>query len=200
MCDREQTSLPLAPLSKLPEDRLRQTSLPLGLFTRGETTPRQTGVRVIENRQAYPCYPRWGTRVCVCVCVSLRTNKPSPGTSLEVTRGQTTLSELVCVCLSVIENRKSTPKTDHVENKRKSLPLAPPPPISFRGKTCPPTPANKPLFRTQEIVRSPYAIALALFFAVRSRSPSRTSVCSSSLLILPYHLTCSNGARYSYTK
>ena len=46
---------------------------------------------------------------------------------------------------------------------------------------------RNPLFRTQEIVRSPYAIALALFFAVRSRSPSRT-FCSSSLLILPYGL------------
>ena len=98
------------------------------------------------------------------------------------------------MCLCVIENRKSTPKTGHVENKRKRLPLAPP--QSFRrdilhgGKICPPILAKEiinPLFRTQEVVRSPYATALALFFAVRSRSPSRT-FCSSSLLILPYGL------------
>ena len=43
------------------------------------------------------------------------------------------------------------------------------------------------LFRTQEIVCSPYAIALAFFFAVRSRSPSR-AFCSSSLLFLSYLL------------
>ena len=90
------------------------------------------------------------------------------------------------MCLSVIENRKSTPKTDHVKINEKVFPWHPPPNHSG-GKTCPPTQANKPLFRTQEIVRSPYAIALALFFAVRSRSPSRT-FCSSSLLILPYGL------------
>ena len=40
----DKQGLPLAPLSKLPEDRLRQTSLPLGLFTRGQTTPRQTSL------------------------------------------------------------------------------------------------------------------------------------------------------------
>ena len=58
------------------------------------------------------------------------------------------------------------------------------------GETCPPTLAKEitsSLFRTHYIVRSPYAIALALFFAVRSRSPSRT-FCPSSLLILPYGL------------
>ena len=57
---------------------------------------------------------------------------------------------------------------------------------------------NKPLFRTQEIVHSPYAIALALFFAVRSLVTTRT-FCSSSLLILPIdtmsYLTCSNRLR-----
>ena len=91
--------------------------------------------------------------------------------------------------MHVIEDRRalpwhpsqSTPKTDHVE---KVFPWHPPNCQVHRHKKLW---VHSILFRIQETARSPYTIALVLFFAVRSRSPTR-AFCSPSLLFLSYLL------------
>ena len=94
-----QTSLPLAPLSKLPGDRLHWVSEYVNNNNNNDDNKIIIIIIIII--------------ICVSVCAWLRTesspgighqgtdcaktDKPSPGTSLKVARRQTTLSESVCV-------------------------------------------------------------------------------------------------------
>ena len=86
---QRQTSLPLAPLSKLPEDRLHQ------------------------DRQVFP----WHLSRSYQRTDYTKTDKPSPGTTLEVTRGQTT-SRQTSLDLRLFTRGQTTPR-------QTSLPLAP---------------------------------------------------------------------------